>query len=476
MPPGYDPGRTEPTAVVAGPPVCLNGRVAGQVEEIGENRVRLTVDVSPSQLGHAVEHAAQDLAQTVKFPGFRKGKVPLPVLVSRIGRERLWAEAVDSHIGGWFSSAASRTRLRPVSAPQYDFVLPASENEPWSFAATVDVQPIPAIVDWTQLEVPRAEAAVPQELVDRELAALRESVAELVPADDRGAAEDDVLVVDIVGSRGEPQSDLVVQLGSEQLSEEVERALLGARAGETREIAYPLEDGTSVTAAVTVKHVHEKVLPAIDDELARAASEFDTLDGLRADIEARIRVALEEEIEAAFRAAAVDALVARSNVQASGPLVEARARELLEGFVRSLGRRGISPDTYFQVTGQAPEALVTQMHAEAARSVARELALEAVAEQAGIVVGDDEIEALIREQAEAAGEDADGVVAEVFSHGNQEVLRDDLRLKAALDRLAADVTPISTELAEAREKLWTPDKENVEPEKKLWTPGSKEHP
>lgn len=442
---------------------------------MGENRVRLTVDVSPSQLEHAVEHAAQDLAQTVKFPGFRKGKVPMPVLVSRIGRERLWAEAVDSHIGGWFSSAASRTRLRPVSAPQYDFVLPTSEHEPWTFAATVEVQPIPAIVDWTSLEVPRPEPQVPEELVVHELEALRESVAELVPADGRGAAERDVLVIDVVGPAAEPQSDMVVELGSEQLTEQIEQALIGARAGETREVPYELEDGTSVTASVTVKHVHEKVLPEVDDELARSASEFDSLEELRADIEGRIRVALEQEIEAAFRAAAVDTLVAKSNVEASGPLVEARSRELLEGFVRSLGRRGISPDTYFEVTGQSPEALVTQMRAEAARSVARELALEAVAERAGIVVSDEEVEALVREQAEAAGEDAEQVIAEVFTHGNQEVLRDDLRLKAALDLLAADVTPISTELAEAREKLWTPDKENAEPEKKLWTPGSKEH-
>src|SRR6185436_12887894 len=124
----------------------------------------------------------------------------------------------------------------------------------------------------------------------------------------------------------------------------------------------------------------------IDDELARSASEFDTIADLRADIEGRIRTALEEEIDTAFRAAAVDALVQASKVVAAGPLVETRARELLDGFVRSLGRRGITPDTYFQVTGQSPEALVAQMQAEAAQSVARELVLEAVADKAGIEI------------------------------------------------------------------------------------------
>src|SRR6185437_8270941 len=140
--------------------------MATQVEELPDNKVRLTVEVPQADLEHAVEHATHDLAESVKIPGFRKGKVPTPVLVSKIGRDRIWIEAVESHISGWFWSAASRTRLRPVSAPEYDFELPTTDKEAWSFSATIEVQPTPEIVDWTTLEVPRAE-----------LEALRESVA-----------------------------------------------------------------------------------------------------------------------------------------------------------------------------------------------------------------------------------------------------------------------------------------------------------
>ncbi|MGZ8687215.1 MAG: trigger factor, partial [Gaiellaceae bacterium] len=289
-----------------------------QVEQLGDNRVRVTVDVSSHELEHAVAHATNDLAESVKIPGFRKGKVPTPVLVSRIGRERIWAEAVDSHIGGWFWSTAARSRLRPVSAPEFDFELPTSDSEPWSFTATVEVQPTPEIVDWTQLEVPRAEAEIPQELVDQELDALRQSVAELVPADDRGAREGDALVVDLVSPSGDSQSDTVVELGTGRLVEEVEQALIGAKAGETRDVSYELADGSTTQVSVSVKHVNEKVLPELDDELARSASEYDTLADLRADIEGRIGAALEEEIDAAFRAAAVDRLVAESKVEGAG--------------------------------------------------------------------------------------------------------------------------------------------------------------
>jgi trigger factor len=447
--------------------------VSTQVEELGGNRVRLTVEVDSHDVKHAVEHAASDLASSVKIPGFRKGKVPMPVLVSRVGKERIYAEAVDSHIGGWYSLAVARTRLRPVTRPEYDFELPDRDDQDWRFTATVEVQPLPELVDWTALEVPRAEVEVPEELVTRELDALRESVAELAPVE-RPARDGDAVVVDLVSPSGESQSDTVVELGSGRLVDEIETALVGASVGETKTVSYELADETTTTVDVTLKSISEKVLPDVDDELARSASEFDTLADLRADIDSRLGAQVEEEVDAAFRLAAVDALVTASKVEPAGPLVETRTRELLNGFVRSLGRRGISPETYFAATGMSETALIAQMHVEATQSVSRELALESLAERAAIEVSDDEVKALIREQAEAAGEDADAMIDDIWEHGHQEALREDLRLKAALDRLAAEVKPISVEQAEARGKLWTPDKEKDERETKLWTPGSKE--
>jgi trigger factor len=448
--------------------------VSTQVEELDGNRVRLTVEVAPHDLEHAVEHAASDLAQSVKIPGFRKGKVPRPVLLSRVGKERLFAEAVDSHIGGWYSLAVARTRLRPITRPEYDFELPTADDQAWRFSATVEVQPLPEVVDWAQLEVPRVEAEVPEELITSELEALRESVAELAPVVDRPAREGDAVVVDLVSPSGESQSDTVVELGTGRLVEEIETALVGVSAGETKHVTYELADETTATVDVTLKSISEKVLPEVDDELARSASEFDTLAELRTDIEGRLREQIDEEIDAAFRAAAVDVLVAASRIEPAGPLVETRTRELLNAFVRSLARRGISPEAYFAATGASETALIAQLHGEASQSVARELALEALAVRAGIEISDDDVKQVIREQAEAAGEDAEELIADIWEHGRQEALREDLRLRAALDRLAADVKPISVEQAEAREKLWTPDKEKAATETKLWTPGSKE--
>jgi trigger factor len=452
-------------------------RVQTQVEELGGDRVRLTVAVPSAEVKHAVEHAASDLAGSLKIPGFRKGKVPMPVLLSRVGKERLLTEAVDSHIGGWFWNAAAGSRIRPVTQPEYDYELPSSSEDSFEFTAEVGVQPKAEPADWTTLEVPADEPEVPAELVEHELEALRSSVAELVPVEGRGAKEGDALVidVDVDGDNGEAQRDLVVTLGAGRLLPDLEEGIAGMSVGETKEIEYLLPEGETRTATVTAKELKEPVLPPLDDELARSASEFDTLDELRGDIEGRLREQIEEELEGAFRGAAVDALVDASGVEVSDALVEARAGNLIRAFVSGLERRGITLETYLAVSGETAEQIQQRMLDDARRSLARELVLEAVAERLGIEISDDELREFIREQSDLAEEeDPEALIEQLWHSGRHESLRTDLRLRNALDRVASEVKRIPRELAEAREKLWTPGQEKPEGASKLWTPGEKE--
>jgi len=444
-------------------------RMQTQVEELPENRVRLTVQVPSHDVHHAVEHAADDLSQSVKVPGFRKGKVPRQVLLQRVGRERLMTEAVESHIGGWFWNAAARTRLRPVAQPEYDFVLPDSADEDWEFTATVAVQAKPELPDWTQLEVGVADVEVPEELVQAELDALRATVAELVPVEGRPVAPDDTVILDLVAA-DETRHDYVVELGRGAVVEEIERSLVGMTAGETKEISFELADGSTQSVTATVKEIKEKMLPPLDDDLARSASEFETLAELRADIESRLHEQIEDEVETRFRSDVADALVGASKFEAAGPLVEARTRELLNGFARQVESRGVQLETFLAMTGQQPEELVARLRDEAQRSVGRELVLDAVADQLELEVPDAQVEELVREQAGALGDDADQMLVSLRDSGRFETLRDDLQLREALDRVAAEVKRIPLAQAEAREAIWTPDKENPPTETKLWTP------
>jgi trigger factor len=373
---------------------------------------------------------------------------------------------------GWFWNAAARSRLRPVAQPEYDFELPAGDDQDWEFTATVAVQAKPEVADWTQLEVGAVEAEVPEELVQQELDALRATVAELVPVEGRPVGPEDTVIVDLVSPNGETRRDYVVELGRGAVVEEIEAGVTGMSAGETKEIDFEIADGTKQAVTVTVKEIKEKVLPEIDDALALAATEFETLAELREDIESRLREQISEEIEAQFRADVADALVAASKVDASGPLVEARTRELLGGLARQVEARGVQLETYLSMTGQTPEDLLARLHDEATRSVARELVLEAAAEKLGLAVPDEEIETLVREQAEAMGEDADQTLLQLRESGRIETLRDDIRMRNALERVASEVKRIPRELAEARDALWTPEKEKQQTDAKLWTPGS----
>src|SRR5256714_2376155 len=452
--------------------VCLNGRVQAQVEELPENRVRLTIQVPSHDVHHAVEHAASDLAQSVKIPGFRKGKVPQQVLVQKVGRERLMTEAIETHIGGWFWNAAAQTRVRPVAQPESDFELPGSDEEDWHFTATFPVQATPDLPDWKALEVGAIEPEVPEELVQQELDALRATVAELVPVEGRPVGPEDTVIVDLVSPKGETRRDYVVELGRGPVVEEIEQALVGMSAGETKEIEFEVAGDEKQLVSVTVKELKEKVLPEADDELARSASEFETLAELSKDIEDRLGAQISEEVEAQFRSDVADALVAASNVDASGPLVESRTRELLRGLTQQVEARGIPLETYLTMTGQTPEDLLARLREEALRSVARELVLEAAAEELGLEISDDAVEALVREQAEIVGDDAEPTIERLRETGRFETLRDDLSLRDALDRVASEGTRIYREHAETRVALWTPEKEKQPTDAKLWTPGS----
>ena len=444
------------------------------VEELPESKVRMTVEVPSGDVKHAIDHAASDLAGSLKIPGFRKGKVPMPVLLARVGKERLYAEAVESHIGGWFRAALRGTTVRPATAPEYDYELPSSERDGFQFTATVGVQETPDLPDWSALEVPAADAEIPDELIDAELEVLRSSVAELTPVEGRPAREGDTVVVDLVSSDGEAQRDYVVELGSQRLLPEIEQGLVGLEPGGEKEISYRLPDSAEATITARLKELNEKVLPPVDNELAQAASEFDTIEDLREEIQSRLGAQLEEQLESQFRAAALDALVEATDLEVGDPLVQTRAVELWNALVRSLERRGISPEVYIQLSGRTPQQIQADIEAEARQSLAREIVLEAAAERLGVEVSDEEVDTLIREQSEELGDDPDEMIRQIHEADRYEALRADLVLRETLDRIAAEVKRIPLDLAEARDKLWTPEKEKPETVTKLWTPGSKE--
>lgn len=446
--------------------------VKTKVEELAESRVRLDVEVPEEDVAHAFEHAATDMAESLRLPGFRKGKAPVPVVVARVGREAVWQEALRGHLDSWFWSAAETSGIRPVANPEVEFDGLPDDGGTFKFSATVAVMPKPEVADWTTLEVPFAEAEVPAEAVDAELDRLRDTVAELAPVEDRAVREGDTVVLDILGEGVPPQRDYVTEVGADRLVNEIDDALPGMERGATKSVDIQGADG-QLPVDVTVKEIKEKVLPEADDELARSASEFETLEELRAEIESRLLEQLTEELEIRFREAAVDALVNASEVETVEPLVERRTAELWSGIARSLQMRGISTETYLTMTGQSADEVVARLRAEAEQSLARELVLDAAASKLDVEVPDEEIDELIESQSQE-GDDIEESKRLLQENGGYERIRADLRLKKALDEIVAGVKRIPVELAAARDKLWTPEKEKEGTKMNIWTPGSEE--
>jgi trigger factor len=446
--------------------------VKTKVEELPESRVRLDVEVPEEDVAHAFEHAATDMAESLRLPGFRKGKAPVPVVVARVGREAVWQEALRGHLDSWFWSAAETSGIRPVASPEVEFEGLPDDGGTFKFSATVAVMPKPEVVDWTTLEVPFAEAEVPGEAVDAELDRLRDTVAALAPVEGRAVREGDTVVLDIVGEGVPPQRDYVTEVGADRLVNEIDDALPGMGRGETKSVDIQGAEG-QLPVDVTVKEIKEKVLPDADDELARSASEFETFEELRAEIESRLLEQLTEELEIRFREAAVDALVSASEVETVEPLVERRTAELWSSIAQSLQMRGISTETYLTMTGQSADEVVARLRAEAEQSLARELVLDAAASKLGVEVPDEEIDELIQSQSEE-GDDIEESKRLLQENGGYERIRADLRLKKALDEIVAGVKRIPVELAAARDKLWTPEKEKEGTKMNIWTPGSEE--
>jgi trigger factor len=441
------------------------------------------VGVEADAVQDRLERAAQALARDLRMPGFRKGKAPPQLVIQRVGREAVLEQALRDSLPEWYERALLETGITPVGDPELNVSSLPGAGEELSFSIEVAVRPDAKLGEYKGLEVGRAEAEVPDEAVQTELDRLREGFASLDPVDRAAAAGDLVLIdysatVDGEGFEGSEASDLMVELGAESLVPEFDRALAAAAAGDQRTVEVQFGPdhrpeslaGKQASFAVTVKEVREKKLPELDDGFAAEASEFETLDELRAELRRRIAAALEARIEADFREAAVDAAADAAQIELPKELIHARAHEMWERLERTLASRGASAEAFLRMEGKTREQAVTDLESDAERALRREATLEAVAKAERIEVSDEDLLAALQPGEE--GESAERILERLRANGRDAMLRSELRLRKAAELIADSARPIRQEQAAAREKLWTPEKERAEAgEAGLWTPG-----
>jgi trigger factor len=479
--------------IVAGVPVAVKTTVT----ELPDSRVRLQVQVPPSELEGRLEHKANQLGRELKLPGFRRGKVPAPLVIQRIGRATVLEEAVRDTLSSWYSDAIETAGIVPVGDPQVALGDLPPQGEALEFSIEIGVLPKAELGSYEGLEVARREPVVEDEQIQQEIDATRERLARLQTAE-RAAAEGDFVVVDYVGSLlsdsagaqdaprelpGGEGRDQLIELGGGNLIPGFEEGLTGASAGETRtvEVEFPADYGNQDLAGlkasfeVTVKEVKLKQLPAVDDDFAVDAG-FDSVEELREDVRRRLTEADEQRIEAEFRQAALDAAVAGARVGLTPELVKARAQEMWERMLHSLSHRGISREAYLQIAARTEPEILAEMEPEADLALRREAVLTAVVAAEGISPSEEELLEAVAPIAEREGVEPAKLLADLRERGRLEELREDLAARQAVELIAAKATAIPVAQAQAREELWTPEKgaEEQDPDAapgRLWTPG-----
>jgi trigger factor len=453
------------------------------VKELPGSRVEVEVEVPAGDVEKGVNRAARSLAREMRLPGFRKGKAPPSLVIQRLGFGPVLEEAIRDSLPEWYERALLASKVISVGDPSVEIVsTPEAEGEPLGFKFEIGVRPEAKLGEYRGLEVGRAETEVPEDIVDREIERIREGVAKLEPVE-RPAAEGDALLIDFEGLldgkafEGGAATDYLLELGSGRLIEGFEEQLTGAGAGDERtvEVTFPDDYGAEQLAGkdavfnVAVKEVREKVLPELDDDFASEASEFDSVAELRTDIEERLGEAVGQRIEQDFRVAAIDAAVEGASIDLPDELALARASERLDRLERQLAQRGMDPAGYFQMQGKTRDEVLEESKPDAEMELKREAVMAAIADAEQIEVVEEEVVEALAHTAEHERTTPEKLLERLRESGRDELVREDIRIRKAIDLVAAEAKPIPIGQAEAREQLWTPEKER-QAAGGLWTP------
>lgn len=374
------------------------------VETLSPTLVRLTIDVPFDEIRPSLDAAYQRIGQSITVPGFRKGKVPAAIIDQRVGRAAVLDEALNEVLSRAYGEAIEANELKVLAQPEVD-VTSFSDGEPLVFTAEVEVRPEIALPDYKGIVVSVDDAVADDADIDEQLEQLRSRFS-TVTAVERAAASGDLITLDLSASHdGEAIEDasaagLSYEVGSGDLIEGLDEAVVGLEAGGTATVTTELRSpewaGKSVEVNVTVKSVRERTLPALDDEFAQMASEFDTLAELREQVAGQ--AAEVKKIEQALQARNLigDELLSRADVPVPDGIVKAEVDQHLDG-------EGRADDDEHRA----------EVEGDVRKGVAQQFILDEIAKVEDVAVSEAELTDYLVRQASRYGMAPDQFVGEV---------------------------------------------------------------
>ncbi|WP_271004217.1 trigger factor [Listeria seeligeri] len=407
---------------------------------------KLTFEIEQEKVKEGLDRAFVKVRKTLNVPGFRKGKVPRQIFNQRFGEEALYQDALDILLPEVYSAAIDEAGIDPVDTPQVN-IESMEKGETWVLTADVTVKPEVKLGDYKGLEVEKRDEELTTEELEAELKQLQERQAELVVKEDAPAENGDTVILDFEGFKdgaafeGGQAENHSLELGSGQFIPGFEEKLVGLKAGDEADIEltfpeeYHAEDlaGQPVVFKVKLHEIKTKEVPALDDELAKDIDEeVETLDELKEKISNRLQEAKKDSVAQAKQEEVIAKAVENAEVDIPHAMVHHEADHLMNHFAQDLQAQGLTPELYYQFTGQTEEAMHAQMEQDAEKRVKMNLVLEAIAEAENIEPTEEAIDEEISTLAEKYGMEKDAVRAAI---GDMSELKSDLKIRKAIDVL-----------------------------------------
>jgi trigger factor len=416
--------------------------VKTSVEPLEGNKVKVSVEVDETEFEREIDAAFRRIAREVRIPGFRPGKAPRRILEARLGPDVGRDEALRHAIPDYYADAVREHDVDVIAQPEIDITAGEEGPGPVAFDAVVEVRPVVKVGGYDNLRVTIPSPEPTDADIDSQIDRLRSQFAELETVA-RPAADGDQVTIDIKGTQsGEPvpgltADDYLYPVGSGSVVPELDDNLRGAKAGDILKFtaAHPDPEQESVSFQILVKEVKETVLPDADDAWAAEASEFDTVDELRADLRRRATMIRKVQAQMALREKASEALGELVTDELPVALIDSETQARLENMAMRLQAQGLDLETYLATSGQGPEELVAELREQATGAVRVDLALRAVVEAEGITVDDADVDREIDEMAARVDQKPDKVRKQLERNGQVSAIRSELRQRKALDWL-----------------------------------------
>ncbi len=409
-------------------------------ENLSPTRVKLTIEVPFDEFKPALDKAYKSIGSQIQVPGFRRGKVPSAVVDQRVGRGVVLDEAINAALPDWYREALLETDLQPLGQPEIDLTK-FSDGEDIEITAEVDVRPEVELPDLTSVEVEVAAIEVADSDVDEQLEALRERFATYTDVE-RAAAKGDQVTLDLAAAHKDgtviedaTAEGLPYRVGGAEMLDGLDEAVTGLEPGGTATFATTLVGGelkdSEVDVTVTVTEVKQTELPELDEEFVQMASEFDTLEELRADLRERITRGKRMEQAAEARDLVLDELLSKVDVPLPESLVAEELAARRQQIEQQLAFSGVAFEQYLDDQEQTADEFEAELEKSVHDSIVSQFILDQIVKTDEIGLDDNELTQHIMRRAQQSGEDPNSYIQHIMEHNHvPEMVSEVLRGKA----------------------------------------------